>query len=300
MLRVLQEREIYRLGSRTPIPIDVRVIAATNVHLDEAVAAGNFREDLLYRLRVVSLDLHPLRERPGDILPIATYFVADYCQRLGFENPVEISPASRLILLAHPWPGNIRELENVVHHALLVCKNNCIEPENLHLSLQHSALANAVSSRFGDSANSLESSLIALFENAQPKLFEQIENIVFRTAYHYCQDNQLQTARLLDISRNVVRARLLRSGELSAPREAPVKLATSPLFNYDWAAKSSPVEEKHIQLWSDPSRFSGIRPLGNNFRDHSPSIPASAHSAVPSPVDRANLSVLMLDWPGQQ
>ena len=291
LLRVLQEREVYRLGSRTPIPIDVRVIAATNVRLDEAVAAGHFREDLLYRLRVVSLDLHPLRERPGDILPIATYFVADYCQRLGFDNPVEISPAARRALLAHPWPGNIRELENVIHHALLICKNNSIEPENLHLSLPSSTSANTAGGRRDLAADSLESALVGLFEKAPPNLFEEIENIVFRTAYRYCQENQLQTARLLDISRNVVRARLLRSGDLSPPREAPVTPAPNPAIDFGWGAQSSPPDQQKIRAKSPLPGFSGFRPPGNPF-----SYPPAG--AMASFVDSANVSVLMQDWPG--
>lgn len=216
LLRVLQEREIYRVGSRTPVPIDIRIIAATNIRLDNAVVAGHFREDLLYRLRVVSLDLLPLRERPGDILPIAEHFLREYSQRLGYEQLAELSQASLKELRTYPWPGNIRELENVIHHALLVCRDGRIEPEHLQFSVRaqvQQAPRTASLSASGATAQ-LEAALLDLFELGVPQLFEHIENIVFRSAFNYCNQNQLQAARLLDISRNVVRARLLRSGDL--------------------------------------------------------------------------------------
>ena len=290
LLRVLQEREVYRLGSRTPVPIDVRVIAATNVRLDEAVAAGHFREDLLYRLRVVGLDLHPLRDRPGDILPIASYFVADYCHRLGYENPVEITPGTARALLAHPWPGNIRELENVIHHALLICKNNRIEPENLHLAPSAAPLPGSTVAASGNAVESLETALIGLFEQAPPNLFEEIENIVFRTAYRYCQENQLQTARLLDISRNVVRARLLRSGDLLPPREQVTGKGLE---------RATPrLADTTLQPGGNFTGFPAIPSWSKAFQ-HRP-IPAArfeARFAMP-PVDSANASVLMHDWPG--
>jgi transcriptional regulator with PAS, ATPase and Fis domain len=133
LLRVLQEREVVRLGSRKSIPIDVRVLAATNVQLEKAINAGHFREDLYYRLNVVSLELSPLRERPGDILPLTRHFIEAYSQRLGY-GPVTISPEAEHKLRSYSWPGNIRELENVIHHTLLICRNGVIERDDLRLS----------------------------------------------------------------------------------------------------------------------------------------------------------------------
>ncbi len=238
LLRVLQEREIYRVGSRTPIPIDIRIVAATNVRLDEAVTAGHFREDLLYRLRVVSLELLPLRERPGDILPIASHFVRDYSRRLGYAQPVELSKAAIHALHAHAWPGNIRELENAIHHALLVCMDGRIEPENLQFAARSAPHPAQQQAAPADAVAQLEAALTAMFDLSPPRLFEQIENLVFRTAFRYCDHNQLQAARLLDISRNIVRARLLRSGDLHAlPRAAVagrVPLTDAPPRLPDW------------------------------------------------------------------
>ncbi|MGY4533948.1 sigma-54-specific transcriptional regulator [Pseudomonas sp. TE3786] len=224
LLRVLQEREVVRLGSRTPVPIDVRVVAATNVNLADAVVAGHFREDLFYRLHVAAIRLPPLRERPGDILPLAEFFLEEHCQRLGYERAVLTAEAAQK-LLRHNWPGNIRELENAIHHALLVCGRQLVEPEDLHLvemrsagvrldqqfQMQRSATVAAADAQ-------LESALMALFERNHRALYEHIEETVFRSAYTFCQGNQLRTGRLLGISRNVVRGRLEKIGELEASR----------------------------------------------------------------------------------
>ena len=224
LLRVLQEREIVRLGSRRSTPIDVRVIAATNVKLEEAVAAGKFREDLFYRLRVATLVLPPLRERRGDILPLAVHFVAEYQRRLGYARAA-LTPAAQARLTAHDWPGNIRELENVIHHALLVCRNNRIEASDVNIasvpSLVNGAAQTMHAAQLAGMApeQALEQALIAVFEQYHPAdLYERIDAIVMRTAYRFCDRNQLRTSRMLDLSRNIVRARLLKIGELAGSK----------------------------------------------------------------------------------
>src|SRR6218665_3798502 len=133
LLRVLQEQEVVRLGSRKAIPVDVRLVAATNVDLNEAVSAGHFRLDLFYRLNIVQLHLPPLRERIGDILPLAHHFLTTYSKRLGLPEP-SIGEEAVRALQAYGWPGNIRELENVIHFALLVASDHEIRPEHLKLS----------------------------------------------------------------------------------------------------------------------------------------------------------------------
>src|SRR3954468_1966289 len=130
LLRVLQEGEVVRVGSRQPIPIDVRLVAATNIDLRQAMAAGHFREDLFYRLNVTMLEIPPLRDRPADIMPLAEHFLLHYVRRLGIDG-ARFTPGAERRLLEHAWPGNIRELENAIHHALLVCKAGEIEAEDL-------------------------------------------------------------------------------------------------------------------------------------------------------------------------
>lgn len=217
LLRVLQEREVVRVGSRRPIPINVRLVAATNVHLEQAVAASRFREDLYFRLSVAVLELLPLRNRLGDILPLARHFLSLYAQKLGSPK-VRLSPSTETALLAHPWPGNIRELENVIHHAVLVCQDDLVQPAHLHLSRMESKFAST--SKTMSREDVLEEALIGLFEEDHPELFAKLEHAIMRTAFKYCQNNQLQTARLLGISRNIVRARLIHYGELNPKTQA--------------------------------------------------------------------------------
>jgi sigma-54 dependent transcriptional regulator len=208
LLRVLQVREVVKVGSRQSVPVDVRIIAATNVNLEEAVAASHFRADLYYRFNVATIQLSPLRERPGDILPLAKYFLKIYADRLGY-GEIKLSPAAELTLLNYGWPGNIRELENTIHRALLVCPSNILRPEDFKISG-----GRTVENKPSISTASLESALQRLCEQAPPKLFEIIEEIVIRTAFEFCERNQVQTARLLDISRNVLRHKLGMYGML--------------------------------------------------------------------------------------
>jgi aliphatic sulfonates family ABC transporter substrate-binding protein len=232
LLRVLQEHEVVRLGSRRAIPVDVRLIAATNVRLEEAVTAGHFREDLFYRLAVAKVSVDALRDRPGDILPLARYFIEVYAARLGgggLTGIPTLTPAAERCLLGHAWMGNIRELENAIHHALLVCRGGHIAPEDLPLitmpprrptgshpvvSALLPAEATPPPAPVLDPRAKLRSALEELYEQGAPGLWNDIEEMVMLTAYEHSRENQLRTARLLGVSRNVVRARLLQFGAL--------------------------------------------------------------------------------------
>jgi sigma-54 dependent transcriptional regulator len=228
LLRVLQEREVVRVGSRQPIPLDVRLVAATNVDLEQAVEEGRFRRDLYYRLHVASLRILPLRERPGDVVPLARHFLDEHAQRLG-RGPVTLDAMARERLVDHRWPGNIRELENVIQHALLVSSGDCITAADLRLPTARSqpAPASAPPTPFAE----LDAALAGLFARDVPSLHAVIEERLFRAAYAYAEQNQLQTARLLGISRNVVRARLLAYGLLAGtPRAARAAELTPPAF----------------------------------------------------------------------
>ncbi|MCB6185041.1 sigma-54 dependent transcriptional regulator [Leeia sp. TBRC 13508] len=227
LLRVLQEREVTRIGARHAIPINVRVIAATNVDLEEAVIAGNFREDLYYRLRVAELDLLPLCERTGDILPLANYFVSLYKKRLNIAEAY-LSPSAEQKLITHSWPGNIRELENIIHHALLVSKTGTIQADDLHIVRRiksPAANANVQEQRYAvipeqkDPYERLSLALKDIFEDPSPLLYEKIDHVFVKVAYDYCHRNQLQTSRLLDLSRNIVRAKLIKYGELKEGKQ---------------------------------------------------------------------------------
>jgi sigma-54-specific transcriptional regulator len=237
LLRVLQEREVVRLGSRQPVPIDVRLIAATNVDLAEAVRAGRFREDLYYRLKVISLPLRPLRERLGDILPLTRHFLQTYARRIG-EDDVQLTADAEQELLSYPWPGNIRELENVIHGAVLVSRNGVVTASDLHLpqlrpdwALYKAPFGGIAVRQFDtpvESANRQEEAREhqttamerfrrawrELLDSGEEILFEELERDLVLVAWESRQRNQVQAARYLNISRNVLRTFLKKAGVL--------------------------------------------------------------------------------------
>lgn len=133
ILRLLQEKSIERLGGRAPIPVDVRIIGATNRNLEQAVREGRFREDLYYRLKVVTLTLPPLKERDGDIELLADYFLASHARNMNMVNP-GITKEARKLLNAHLWPGNVRELANAIQKALIFSKGFPLEPGEIAIA----------------------------------------------------------------------------------------------------------------------------------------------------------------------
>ncbi len=236
LLRVLQERQVVRLGSRKPISLDVRLIAATNVDLRNAVAAGHFRADLYYRISVATLELRPLYERPGDILPLARHFLANYSARLGITG-ASLAPDAEQALLAHDWPGNIRELENVVHYALIVAPSSRLTAVDLQVNQRSVAGASrgraipvpaAAAVQGADTpvapapaSDALRDLLLQRMHAAQPDLFNSVEETLVKAAFELCGGNQVHTARQLGLSRNVLRTLLKRHGLLDAGLDAP-------------------------------------------------------------------------------
>ncbi|MBB66205.1 sigma-54-dependent Fis family transcriptional regulator [Alteromonas sp. KS69] len=134
LLRVIQEREVERLGGRKTIKLDVRVIATSNRDLRKAVELGNFREDLYYRLNVFPITWRPLAERPGDIVPLAEHLINRHTSVQGLGN-VRLSAAARNKLAQYTWPGNVRELENVIQRALILCEDGSIESGDLMIDM---------------------------------------------------------------------------------------------------------------------------------------------------------------------
>ena len=133
LLRVLQEREVERVGARKPIDLDIRVLATSNRDLAGEVAAGRFREDLFYRLSVFPLGWRPLRERTADILPLAERLLAKHARKMN-HAPARLSAEAQRALTGYPWPGNVRELDNAIQRALILQQGGTIEPQDLCLS----------------------------------------------------------------------------------------------------------------------------------------------------------------------
>jgi transcriptional regulator with GAF, ATPase, and Fis domain len=135
LLRVLQERQIERLGGNKPVSVDVRVIAATNADLAESIKQGQFREDLYYRLSVFPVTVPPLRERPDDIAVLAEHFVNRYAREMK-KGKVRLTHEAKDLLSRYHWPGNVRELENTIERAMILCEKRTIGPEQLAIRLR--------------------------------------------------------------------------------------------------------------------------------------------------------------------
>jgi transcriptional regulator with PAS, ATPase and Fis domain len=212
LLRVLQEGEVTRIGSRKSTAVDVRIISASNVDLDAAVIAGNFRRDLLYRLNIVSVRLLPLRERPGDIGPLVDHFIQIHSRRLKRQTPA-IRHDALCLLQRYSWPGNIRELENVIHFSLLVAPEHEIRPEHLRIQGVRASLSTSpppATTGFSPSLDHVADALRKCFEAPGNSLFNDVERRLVQDAYLYCGSNQMRTAELLGVTRNVVRTLLKR------------------------------------------------------------------------------------------
>jgi len=192
LLRVLQEREVERVGGRTLLKLDVRVIAATNRDLANWVAEGRFRDDLFYRLNVFPLEIPPLRKRPGDIPALATHFLQLHAQMAG-RSGFSYTHAALAELTGYDWPGNIRELGNVVQRAMILAPETKIGPEHLMLPPASSRLAH-VSSRYP--ADIIESGL------------KDVERETILSTLQRMQGSRRKTAEVLMMSERTLRHRL--------------------------------------------------------------------------------------------
>jgi DNA-binding NtrC family response regulator len=230
LLRALQNSESLHAGSHDSRPADVRLIAATKVDLTDAVSAGHFRLDLFYRLNVGQVRLLPLRQRQGDVPVLAAHFLRNYGKRLSLPLPL-LSPEAAVALAQYSWPGNVRELENVIRFALLVAPERELRTEHLKLG-GGPALAPVTSTPVpqeqGEPPQTLGGLLLRLFQVPGKRLLSDLENQVVAEAFRFTGRNQVRTAELLGISRNVLRT-LLRKHGLLIPRRRKPRNSTTPL-----------------------------------------------------------------------
>jgi DNA-binding NtrC family response regulator len=213
------------------VPLDIRLVASTNVDLTQAVAAGDFRVDLFYRLNVAAVELVPLRARRGDILPLAEHFIGLHTSRLSLQRPA-LSPEARHALLTYDWPGNIRELENVIHVALLVSGGEVIRPQDLRLASIRPPVSSPSSA--ATPFEIITAQLDQLFAAPPPGLHERLEKLIVTRAFSHTDQNQVRTAKLLGVSRNILRTLLKRYGLIrgrltaaSRPLPRPPQLSSS-------------------------------------------------------------------------
>ena len=207
LLRVLQEREIDRVGGTRPLAVDVRIVAATNADLARAVEEGRFRRDLYYRLAVVPIRLPPLREREGDVVLLARYFVAKYGEQLR-GRPLALAKDAEPLLLAHVWPGNVRELQNVVQRALLKLPGARLTARDLAGLLPST----------GASERGLGGLVESMLDAPEPEggrysaALASLEAPLIAAALARTKGNQLRAAELLGMNRNTLRERMRALG----------------------------------------------------------------------------------------
>ena len=200
LLRAIQEREIDRVGGTQPIKVDIRVLATTNRNLEDEVRAGTFREDLFFRLNVMTLRLPALRERPGDIILLANHFAARYAQANGLGSKV-LSEQTIQVLRRHPWRGNVRELENTMHRAVLLSPDSVIEPEAVMLT-GASLAANDTRSDADDSTSALaQGGLVG-------RTVADVERDLIIETLHHTLGNRTHAANILGISIRTLRNKL--------------------------------------------------------------------------------------------
>ena len=204
ILRVLQDGTFYRVGGHEAIQVDVRVLAATHQDLEKLIPAGKFREDLYYRLRVVEIALPPLRERKEDIPELAAYMLARHREALNSEV-LEISRKALEALKAYDWPGNVRQLENVLRRALVLCNG----PTLTHEYLDFGPPAPVGEAGKPDDVAALVDRLLA---SGRQNLIAEAERLLIARALEKMDGNQLRTARLLGITRNTLRSRVEKFG----------------------------------------------------------------------------------------
>lgn len=225
LLRLLQENQIERLGGREAISVDVRIIAATNRDLEAAVAAGRFREDLYYRLNVVSLHLPPLRERREDIPRLARHFALRLSREMDSPAP-DLTPEAVACLTAHAWPGNVRELKNLIRKILIFNQGSAVSAQDVRRALDSGGAQGQVPFQGREAVHAggagMDSSAVTSYirhalqrkpgEKVFDALMDEMGGLIIREALSLCADNRSRAARMLGLSRPTLLARIEKYG----------------------------------------------------------------------------------------
>ncbi|MEZ2656918.1 sigma-54-dependent transcriptional regulator [Aneurinibacillus aneurinilyticus] len=199
ILRVIQEREVTPLGSNQKIPLDVRIVSATNKQLEQLVAEGTFREDLYFRLNVIPISLPPLRERQEDLLLLLDYFLQKYAREMN-KKVKKLSAAARRLLLAYDYPGNVRQLGNIIEYAMALSSSDIITEEDLPEYIQYDSQGTALPA----SSNTQET--VDSIPVGVP--MKEIEKRAIAAALDHCGWHRQETARMLQISERSLRDKI--------------------------------------------------------------------------------------------
>lgn len=206
LLRAIEEKQIYRLGSEKPVSVDPRIIASTNKNLRDAVTEGSFREDLFYRLNVISINLPPLRKRKEDIKELVRHFLNKYSTEFGTEKKV-LSPEAKQLLINHSWPGNVRELENTIKRLLVLTPDSIVSGEETKEAIDSQT-------GYGETETTerkteelvhmmVENSDLSL-QNIHEQVIGKVEKQLIKTILAKTDGNMKQAAAILGINRNTL------------------------------------------------------------------------------------------------
>ena len=216
LLRAIQEREIDRVGGSKPVKINIRILATSNRDLEAEVKKGTFREDLYFRLNVISLHLPSLRDRLDDIPPLADYFIEKYSKANGMPTR-RITPEAITKLQSHPWPGNVRELENIMHRAVLMAQGNVIDHMAILLPVRkdvpapvHQAASTPVAAPTHAAPEPKRNELVG-------RTVGDVEKELILDTLNHCLGNRTQAAQVLGISIRTLRNKLNLYGEMNPP-----------------------------------------------------------------------------------
>jgi two-component system, NtrC family, response regulator AtoC len=224
VLRVLQYGEFERLGGKENLKVNVRIIAATNKNLEQEVEQGRFREDLYWRLKVISIHLPPLRERAEDIPPLVEYFVSRFSEE--YQTPIRyVAEAAMQKLKSHSWPGNVRELENCLRRAVLLSKGDVILEEHLQLESDQPDFQGAsqeqLMAHLDRKLDELLPDILRFSgDKTHANVIDLVEKALIAKVLKQCGHNQVKAAKMLGISRNTLRHRL-KKFRFHAAAEAP-------------------------------------------------------------------------------
>jgi len=207
VLRVLQDQNFERIGGRETIAVDVRVIAATNQRLEEMVAAGRFREDLLYRLNGVTIKLPPLRDRRDDISRLVNHFIRLMNEKLG-KAVHGITPEAIQILADHHWPGNVRELQNAVRYAVIRAVTDVLTPDCLPAAVLNKSQPILEPTALADIRELIRSLLSSGATEIYRRVIQLVDRAVLEETLQHVDGNQVQASELLGISRTTLRAKI--------------------------------------------------------------------------------------------
>jgi two-component system, NtrC family, response regulator AtoC len=225
LLRVMEDQKVRRVGGVRDLQVDVRVIAASNRDLERAVRDGNFRQDLYYRLAIISIFIPPLREHREDVIPLTDFFI-DHYNRTFRKSIRGLSEQARRLLLNYDWPGNVRELKNAIERAMILEEGAELQSEYLPFSVSHARTAGTAFEQMSSQpsapqpvGNGRQLPALAIPEGGTS--LEEVERALVELALSKAQQNQTQAARLLDISRDALRYKMKKFGLLTTEEDRP-------------------------------------------------------------------------------